>query len=392
MKRLLPITLGMLAAIGPFVTDFYLPMLPELGEWFKASPSEVSLSLTTSMIGLAAGQIFVGPLTDKYGRKLILILSMIVFIVSTALSLFSENIFFFNLMRLFQGLGGAGGIVLSKSMSTDMFRGEDLAKFMALLSVINSLAPICAPVVGGVMSTFTTWQGIFVLLLIIGIILTVLCLYLPETLPSENRNNDKIVRVYFGLLRAFANKTFTLSTLSSIFSFVTFFGYISSAPFILQSIYHLSPFQFSLCFGVNAFACGIGSFLSMRVGGLAQGLKIGAIGSFVAAIILSASLIYEAPIYLIMSSYILMLFFMGMVLPTVTTIAMDSLRDKAGVASAVFGSSGFVAGAVASPLVGIGNILVSSSFVFIIGSFLCMLFSLVLCERMGKAALKSISN
>lgn len=119
----IPATLGMLTAFGPLVTDFYLPVLPEMSEFFHTSPALASLSLTTGMIGLAAGQVFIGPLT------------------------------------------GAGGIVISKSMSMDMFSGKELANFMAILGSINGNAPVCAPVIGGLMAGFTSWQGVFGLLL-----------------------------------------------------------------------------------------------------------------------------------------------------------------------------------------------------------------------------------
>lgn len=120
----IPATLGMLTAFGPFVTDFYLPVLPEMSEFFHTSPALASLSLTTGMIGLAAGQVFIGPLTDKFGRKKILVGSMPMFTIATVLCIIAPNIYIFNLMRIFQGLAGAGGIVISKSMSMDMFSGK----------------------------------------------------------------------------------------------------------------------------------------------------------------------------------------------------------------------------------------------------------------------------
>lgn len=114
----------MLTAFGPFVTDFYLPVLPDMSEFFHTSPALASLSLTTGMIGLAAGQVFIGPLTDKFGRKKILVGSMLMFAIASVLCIIAPNIYIFNLMRIFQGLAGAGGIVISKSMSMDMFSGK----------------------------------------------------------------------------------------------------------------------------------------------------------------------------------------------------------------------------------------------------------------------------
>ena len=124
MKVFIPATLGMLTAFGPFVTDFYLPVLPEMTGYFHTTPALASMSLTAGMIGLAAGQLFIGPLTDKYGRKRILVGSMLLFVVASLLCIFSGDIFMFNAMRVLQGLAGAGGIVIAKSMSADMYTGR----------------------------------------------------------------------------------------------------------------------------------------------------------------------------------------------------------------------------------------------------------------------------
>lgn len=187
----IPATLGMLTAFGPFVTDFYLPVLPEMSEFFHTSPALASLSLTTGMIGLAIGQVFIGPLTDKFGRKKILVGSMLMFAIASVLCILAPNIYIFNLMRLFQGLAGAGGIVISKSMSTDMYSGKELANFMAILGSINGIAPVCAPVIGGLMAGVTNWQGVFGLLLGIGIIPMLCSARLPETLTPRKANPEE---------------------------------------------------------------------------------------------------------------------------------------------------------------------------------------------------------
>ena len=152
-----------IAAFGPFLTDFYLPALPQLGLFFKTSPSMVQLTITVSLIGLAAGQLFIGPLSDKYGRKKPLLISLLLYIVSTAGCLFSTGIEFFLFFRLVQGLAGAGGIVISRSIATDLYSGKELARFFSMLSAVQSLAPICAPILGGIIISSTEWQGVLAL-------------------------------------------------------------------------------------------------------------------------------------------------------------------------------------------------------------------------------------
>lgn len=380
----IPATLGMLTAFGPFVTDFYLPALPEMTEFFHTSPALASMSLTTGMIGLAAGQVFIGPLTDKYGRKRILVASMLIFAIASVLCIISPNIYVFNLMRIFQGIAGAGGIVISKSMATDMFSGKELANFMALLGSINGIAPVCAPVIGGVMAGITTWQGVFCLLLAIGLILMVCSWFMPETLPSEKRINKSCLQVYANLFRVFHNPRFTLSTLAAMACFLTFFAYIASSPFILQRIYGLTPFEFSLCFALNALMIGIGAAIAPRFKKETTGLKKGSAHFMVAACILAVCLLTHMPLVVVMVFYMYLMSSFGLMQPGLTATALDAERENAGAASAIFGASGFVAGAVSSPIVALGNIAVTSSCVMVAGTIICIMLTFPLCNRIKK--------
>ncbi len=377
-----PATLGMLTAFGPFVTDFYLPVLPEMSEFFHTSPALASLSLTTGMIGLAAGQVFIGPLTDKFGRKKILVGSMLMFAIASVLCIFAPNIYIFNLMRIFQGLAGAGGIVISKSMSTDMYTGKELANFLAILSSINGIAPVCAPVIGGVMAGVTNWQGVFGLLLGVGIILMVCSMRLPETLTPEKRIKKSVMQVYANLFRVFRNGTFTLSTLAEMACFFTFFAYISSSPFILQQSYGLSPLQFSLCFGLNALVIGVGAAIAPQFKHTNTALKCGAIDFLIAAVCVSFCLFVHTPLVVVMGFYIYMMVSFGMMQPGLTATALDAERKNAGAASAIFGAASFVAGSISSPIVAIGKIEVTSSIVMIGGAILCLMLTLPLCKRL----------
>lgn len=379
-----PATLGMLTAFGPFVTDFYLPVLPEMAEFFHTSPALASMSLTTGMIGLAAGQVFIGPLTDKYGRKHILVASMLMFAIASVLCIFAPNIFVFNIMRVFQGIAGAGGIVISKSMSTDMYSGRELARFMAILGSINGIAPVCAPVIGGLMANVSSWQGVFALLLGVGVVLMVCSACLRETLTPEKRIRRNLLHVYANLFRVFRNPRFSLCTLSAMACFFTFFGYIASSPFILQNIYKLSPLGFSLCFAVNAFMIGIGAGLATLFKHQGTSIKCGAVDMLIASVMLALALLGNFPLWAVMGTYVYMLISFGLMQPGLTAIALDSERANAGAASAIFGAAGFVAGAVSSPIVALGDIQVTSSIVMFGGALLCLLLVLPLCRQLRR--------
>lgn len=385
---MLPVTLGFLTAFGPFVTDFYLPALPQMGDYFHTSPSLIQMSLTASMLGLAAGQILIGPLTDKFGRKGILVVSMVIFVLATLGSIYSPDIIVFNSLRFVQGVSGAGGIVISKSISTDMFSGKDLANFMAIIGAINGIAPVCAPVVGGVVMNFTTWQGVFVVLLAVGVILTVLSCLLRESLPKNKRMKSSVVYSYMNLFRVFRNQRFVRCTFAQMFCMLMFFGYIASSPFILQQIYGLTPFQFSLCFALNAIAIGVGSGCCTLFKKQSKCLKCGAIDLMIASVCVSFVLIAHLSIIFLMAAYMYLMFSFGLMQPPTTALALDSERNNAGSASAILGASGFVAGGISTPLVSLGNMLISTSTVLTISAFLTLSATLLLCRTLKKAAVK----
>ena len=186
-KIFLLILLGMLTAFGPFVTDMYLPTLPAMGQYFNTTSSMVQLGLTTSMTGLAAGQLLFGPLSDRYGRKRPLVVAMWLFIVSTLCCIFAKNIGQFVAFRLVQGIAGAGGIVISRSIATDKYAGRELAKMLAVIGAINGIAPVAAPIVGGAFTESIGWQGIFCILLGLGTLLLAGSYRFRESLPREQR-------------------------------------------------------------------------------------------------------------------------------------------------------------------------------------------------------------
>lgn len=386
MKVFIPATLGMLTAFGPFVTDFYLPVLPEMTGYFHTTPALASMSLTAGMIGLAAGQLFIGPLTDKYGRKRILVGSMLLFVVASLLCIFSGDIFMFNAMRVLQGLAGAGGIVIAKSMSADMYTGRELASFMALLGAINGIAPVCAPVVGGLMAGVTSWTGVFAVILAVGIVLMVCSMFLPETLQPANRIRKSVIKVYGNLFRVFRNSRFTLSVMAEMACFFMFFAYIASSPFIMQQVYHLSPLGYSLCFGLNALMIGVGAAMATRFRSQGTCLRFGGLGMHAGTLLLAFLLNTAMPLWIVMLAYIYTLICFGLMQPPLTAIALDSERDNAGAASAIFGASGFVAGALSSPLVGIGDITVTSGLVIACGAVVCLLFILPLSSKLRAVA------
>ena len=158
-KGFILVFLGMLSAFGPFVMDMYLPTLPAMSDFFQTTSSRVQLGLTTSMVGLATGQLIFGPLSDKYGRRSPLLIAMALFLISTVGCIFSQNISQFVALRFVQGIAGAGGVVISRSIAADKYSAHELAGMLATIGAINGIATVVAPIGGGVLADFGGWHG-----------------------------------------------------------------------------------------------------------------------------------------------------------------------------------------------------------------------------------------
>lgn len=373
--------LGLLSAFGPFVIDMYLPALPEMTEVFHCETSVIQLGLTFCMVGLAVGQLLFGPASDKYGRRPVLVFTLLIFVGASLLCCMSTTISVFIAARFLQGIGGAGGIVLSRSIAVDICSGRELAKLIAILSAINNIAPVAAPVAGGGVAHAWGWQGIFVVLLALGIILTVMSLALKESLGKANRFKGSLTASLRGYATVLTVKGFGAYSFVYALSMAALFAYISSTPFIVQKVYGFSELQFSLVFAVNAIGLATGSALTLKFKTMSRatktGTRLGAAVAFVAVIIsltgCGGFLLYEI-------STISMLFAIGLVLTGSTTVAMNLGRNCAGAASAVVGGIGYIAGGIISPLVSVGNICVMSF-------SLCCLFLLLGAVLSGKVPL-----
>ena len=363
-KLFLVLLLGVLSAFGPFVVDLYLPSLPQLASFFETSASMTQLTLTTAMIGLAVGQLLLGPLSDKFGRKKPLIISLVIYIISTVLIVFLSNIEMMIVLRVIQGLSSAGSVVISRAVATDLYRGREMTRFFGLLMTINGLAPIISPILGSLLLEYISWKGVFVFLALIGVIVLFFCFRLKESLSAENRLEGSIFATFstFGVI--IKNRLFMSYVGIESFLLGAMFAYIAASPFILQSFYGLSAFIFSLCFGANGAALVIGANIGGKLPNR-QALAIGVLAFVVAALYTIAVLIIQPHWLFVEIGFFAMLLLMGITFPAISTLAMESERQYAGSASALLGFAPFFLGGIVSPLVGIGNIFYSTALVIL---------------------------
>lgn len=365
-KLFLLILLGMLTAFGPFVTDMYLPSLPSMGDYFGAAPSLVQLGLTASMIGLAVGQILFGPLSDKYGRRSPLLAAMYLLVLSTVGCIFAPTIEIFVALRLLQGVAGAGGIVISRSVATDKFSGKELAKTLAIIGAINGVAPVAAPIIGGALTEMMGWKGIFCVLLALGILLLLGCRLFRESLPKEQRRATRWRNVFASFGWVLRNRRYVAYVLQFGFAQGVLFAYIASSPFIVQEHYGFSAFGFSVCFAVNAIAIGLAAGLSVKFHNPENSTLTSSIGMLILSIIVCTAMSIGCSFWIYEGLLIALLFMMGFSFTSTTALAMECEREHAGTASALLGAIGFGFGGLVSPLVGLGNTMVTTGIVFVV--------------------------
>ncbi len=360
------IFIAIIGAFSSLVNDMYLPTVPSMMKEFHTTPSMTQMGISMAMIGMGIGSVLWGSASDRYGRKPILIISLVIFVLATAVSLFSKNITFFISCRLFQGLGAGGAMVLSTSIPADVYMGRQLAKLMAIIGAVNGVAPALGPVVGGLMTDWVGWRGIFVVLLVIGVGMTFWTTRYNETLPPQRRLHTTGLKGYVKAYKAlFTNGRFMLYVVIKAVAIGLLYAYISSAPFIIQTHYGFSAMKFGLIFGGNALAMAVGSALAPRFKVMKQAMVVGCVGMFVFAVAVAAVMWHESPFWIYELLTIPMLLFSGMIFASSNTLAMEVGRDEAGTASAILSVVKYAFAAVVSPLVGLGNIFHSSAIAYV---------------------------
>jgi len=380
------VTLGLLAALGPLCIDLYLPALPELARDLQTSTATAQLSLTAGLLGLGAGQLLFGPMSDKFGRLRPLTLSLALLFIASIGCALAQDIHQLLLARLFEGLAGAGGAVLSRAVARDMYSGHELTRFFALLMLVNGLAPIGAPVLGGVLMTLLNWRGIFVVLGATALLLILLARWkLHETLPPERRSQGSVFSAWAALGQVVVHRPFMGFCLTQAFMMSGMFAYIGASPFVLQQIYGLSPQAFSFCFAANGIGLVIASQTSARLcplWGEYRVLKGGLTLAFAASSLLLLAGLLAAPLPLVLVALFFTIASNGVIATTASSLAMQSQGHRAGSASAVIGVCMFSFGAISVPITGLGGTSLVSMTGTIFGCFmLAILMFIFLAQK-----------
>ncbi|WP_247683292.1 multidrug effflux MFS transporter [Micromonospora sp. D93] len=354
----LVLVLGALIAIGPLTIDMYLPALPAITAGLQTTETAVQLTLTGTLVGLALGQLLIGPLSDVVGRRVPLLAGLAAHIVASVLCVFAPNIAVLGGLRVLQGLGVAAATVVATAVVRDLFSGASFARIFSRLMLVMGLAPILAPTLGSGLLGWTDWRGVFAALAVLGALLIVVAAFrLPETLPVARRRHGGVsatLRDYRGLLN---DRAFVGLVLVAGLAMAALFAYVSGSSFVLQQEYGLDEQQFGIAFGAGAVGL-IGAtqfnvrllrrytsqqiLVSALIGGTAAGLLlvmfaatgVGGLGTLLASL------------WLVLAAA-------GLALPNAPALAMSRHSEAAGTAAAMLGAVQFGIGAVSAPLAGL---------------------------------------
>jgi DHA1 family bicyclomycin/chloramphenicol resistance-like MFS transporter len=352
--------LAALSAFGPLSMDMYLPGLPAMSADLDAPDWSAQATISVCMVGLAAGQLLAGPISDARGRRGPLLFGIAVYTLSSIGCALAPGIAVLLVLRLIQGLAGAVGIAIARAIVRD--RNDDpteAARAFTLLSMITSLAPVLAPSLGGLVLHVGDWRGVFVVLAAIGLFLFVSCwVSMPETLPPERRHGGGLAQTRDALRTLRRDPRFVVLALTSALGFGAMGAYLAGSSFVLEDQHGLSPQLFAIVFGVNGLgliAAGQGG--RMLVGRLgSEGLLRAAQGVQLAgAALVLVSAVAELGVAPLLGGFFLVVSMTGIVVPNATTLAMLDHPDRAGSASGLLGVAMFASGAIVAPIAGVAG-------------------------------------
>jgi DHA1 family bicyclomycin/chloramphenicol resistance-like MFS transporter len=334
--------LAALSAVAPLTTDMYLPSLPDIARQLGASTAQVQLTISAYLIGFAVGQIFYGPVSDRHGRKPVLIVAVVLYCAASLVCALSTSIEMLIVARFAQALGGSGGAVLARAIVRDLYSGARAGRELSVIGVVMALAPVLAPLVGGVLQTGFGWRSIFITLVAAGLVCgCFVWLRFSETLAARAAEPVSLA----GMLRSYRvvarDRAFLAYLGIGTASYAGLFAWISGASFVLQNLYGLTPFHFGIAFAIGSAGFMSGTLLAARLLGRIGIDGVLGVGScFVTAgglgMVVAVALGFTSALSIVLPMAVY-LAGLGMVLPQSIAGALTPFPERAGAASALLG-------------------------------------------------------
>ena len=345
--------LGLLTTIGPFSIDMYLPGFDDIARSLHTDPATVALSLSSYFIGLAIGQLIYGPLMDRYGRKKPLYAGLGLYIIATAICMQARDINTLIILRFIQALGSCGAQVAAMAMVRDLFGAKESAKVFSLLLLVVGASPMIAPTVGGYVVVAFGWRTVFLILGVIGVIVTLLAIFfLPESYGPDRSFSLKPGPIIRNFISVIKTRQFLVSTLIEAFAFAGLLAYVSGSPFLFINIFHVDKRTYGWIFAFLSVAFIVLSQFNSRLlrrYTSFQIIRVALAGQVLVAVIFLAGAI--AGWYGLGSTIALLFLFLaclGFTYPNAAALALAPFDKNAGTASSLLGTLQMGIGALAS--------------------------------------------
>ncbi|WP_237212416.1 multidrug effflux MFS transporter [Rothia nasimurium] len=352
-------TLASLTAVGPLAIDMYLAALPTIASDLATTAPTVQLTLTAFLAGMGAGQFVVGPLSDKTGRRLPLLVGVVLCAAATLACAFAPTIEILIASRFLMGFTGAIGLVLSRAVIVDSTSGLQTAKLMSVMMMINGFAPVVAPLLGGVVLTYGTWRDVFkVIAVLVACSMVLVALFVKESLPPERRRTGSLLTVYTGMVEVAKNRRYRGFMLTLVLAFGALFAYVSGSPYLLQNVMGLSEVHFTYAFGFNSMGVVLASFINaFLIGRVAQRtiLTVGASSILLVSVLLTLHFLMGPSLLVTMILLFTFTTSVGLIFGNASALAMGEARHIAGSASALMGTTQSLVGGLSAPLVALGG-------------------------------------
>jgi DHA1 family bicyclomycin/chloramphenicol resistance-like MFS transporter len=352
------LTLALLSAMAPVATDLYLPAFPQMADQLGVGASAVQLTLMAFLLGITAGQLVFGPLSDRVGRFWPLLAGTAACVVASAVAATAPDITVLVAARFAQGFTGAAGMVIGRAIVSDLATGQTAARAFSLMMIVGGVAPVVAPVAGSMLVGPAGWRGIlWVVCAVVVLMLVVTIAMIRESHPPQRRHQlraDTTTSAWTSL----RSRTFAGNTLAFAFGFAVMMAYISASPFVYQTLIGTTPQQYGLIFGVNALGIAVMSAVSARLARRVPArtlLGAGLLAASVAAAVTLGLVVTGAPPWLLTLPIFVAVASQGLILGNATAQALAAVPHHAGTGSAALGALQFGIGALVAPLVGLGG-------------------------------------
>jgi len=350
------ILLGALTALGPFTIDLYLPAFPVLQSEFQTTSAAIQLTLTGTMIGFAIGQLIVGPLSDKVGRRVPLLTVTALHVAASVCAALAPNLELLSVARVFMGAGAAAGGVVAAAIVRDLFGGRRLVVMLSRLALVSGVAPVLAPLVGSALLLLMPWRGIFIVLGVYGaVMLVAAAIFIPETLPRARRHEKGAQTVWQRYKSVFTDRVFLGVLVIGGMTFSGLFSYLSSSSFLFQGEYGFDPQQYGLLFAANSVGVVVGVQVASRLAARFGPQWVLAWSTGVLVLAASAIIVTDqlglglwgtvVPLFVFMTAC-------GFTFPCVQVLALDRHGKAAGTAQSIIGATNFGVAGIIAPLVG----------------------------------------